>query len=133
MKCKFLLLLTIIFLASCSPSIVNTWNIDKYEVVNDKGQNTTAQNIGSITFKKNGKGTKNINYNVLQNDFVDSSDFQYELHEEYIIIRSAGKKSKKRDNSALNKTWIIVSDKSKSQVWKSTDGGNNVQILELSR
>ncbi|MEO2061326.1 MAG: hypothetical protein ABGW76_14715 [Mesonia sp.] len=129
MKNKILLLAGIISLASCSPNIVNTWNIDKYEVINDKGQNTTSQNIGTITFKKKGKGTKDINYNVLQNDYLDKSEFTYELHEDYIVIKSA----KKNDKSALNKTWIIVSDKSKTQVWKSTDGNESVQVLELSR
>ena len=99
MKSKLLLLVAIISLASCSPNIVNTWNIDKYEVVNDKGQNTTSQNIGTITFKKNGKGTKDIHYNVLQNDYLDKSEFTYELHEDYIVIKS----TKKKDKSALNK------------------------------
>ena len=129
MKSKLLLLVAIISLASCSPNIVNTWNIDKYEVVSDKGQNTTSQNIGSIIFKKNGKGTKDIHYNVLHNDYLDKSEFNYELHDDYIVIKS----TKKSDKSALNKTWIIVSDKSKSQVWKSTDGNESVQVLELSR
>ena len=129
MKSKLLLLVTFISLASCSPNIVNTWNIDKYEVINDKGQNTTSQNIGTITFKKNGKGTKDINYNVFQNDYSDKSEFNYELHEDYIVIKNADKKGE----SPLNKTWIIVNDKSKSQVWKSTDGQESVQVLELSR
>ena len=129
MKRKLLLLAGIISLASCSPTIVNTWNIDKYEVINDKGQNTTSQNIGTITFKKNGKGMKDINYNVFQNDYTDQSEFMYELHNDYIVIKNTDKK----DESTLNKTWIIVSDKSKSQVWKSTDGDESVQILELSR
>ena len=129
MKRKLLLLVGIISLASCSPNIVNTWNIDKYEVINDKGQNTTSQNIGTITFKKNGKGMKDINYNVFQNDYTDQSEFRYELHNDYIIIKNTDKK----DESALNKTLIIVSDKSKNQVWKSTDGNESVQVLELSR
>jgi len=125
-----MLLLAVACLASCSPSIVNTWNIDKYEVVNDKGQNTASQNIGTITFKKRGKGTKDINYNVFQNDYNDQSEFTYELHEDYIVIKD--EKSNNKD-TPLNKTWIIVSDKSKKQVWKSTDGSESVQILELSR
>lgn len=79
--------------------------------------------------EKNGTGSKNINYNVFQNDFKDESGFNYEMKEGYVIIKSGDKK----DKSALNKTWIIVSDKSKKQVWKSTDGTDNVQILELSR
>jgi hypothetical protein len=130
MKTKIILLLTAISLASCSPNIVNTWNIDKYEVVNDKGQNTASQNIGTITFKKKGKGVKDINYNVFQNDYSDKSEFTYELKEDYIVIKGA--KGDKKD-TALNKTWIIVSDKSKKQVWKSTDGSESVQVLELSR
>ncbi|MBW2960596.1 hypothetical protein [Mesonia aestuariivivens] len=129
MKSKFLVLVAIIFLASCSPNIVNTWNIDKYEVINNKGQNTISKNIGSITFKKKGKGTKDINYNVVQNDFKDQSDFNYEFNEDYIIIKNANEK----DESAFNKTWIIVNDKYKKQVWKSTDGSESVQVLELSR
>lgn len=131
MKTKLLLLVVSISLFSCSPNIVNTWNIDTYEVVNDKGQNTSAQNIGSIEFKRNGKGTKNISYNVFQNDFMDESNFKYQLSEGYIVIKNEDKDAK--DKSALNKTWIIVSDKKKSQVWKSTDGGKSVQTLKLSR
>ncbi|MDQ7917774.1 lipocalin family protein [Mesonia sp. MT50] len=131
MKRNLLLLAVSISLFSCSPNIVNTWNIDKYEVVNNKGQNTSAQNIGSIEFKKNGKGTKNISYNVFQNDFIDESSFKYELNEGYIIIKNEDEDAK--DKSALNKTWIIVSDKKKNQVWKSTDGGKSVQIIVLSR
>jgi len=131
MKTKLLLLAVSISLFSCSPNLVNKWNIDKYEVVNNKGQNTSAQNIGSIEFKRNGKGTKNISYNVFQNDFIDESNFKYELNEGYIIIKNEDGAAK--DKSALNKTWIIVSDKKKSQVWKSTDGGKSVQIIELSR
>lgn len=130
MKTKlFFLGLIVISLGSCSPTIQNTWNIDKYEVINDKGQNTTSQNIGSITFKKRGEGEKNISYNVFQNDYTDKADFTWDLHDDYIII-SNGKDAKK---SNFNKTWIIVSDKSKKQVWKSTDGKQSVQILELSR
>lgn len=129
MKTKLLLLLVSVSLFSCAPNLVNQWNIDKYEVINSQGQNTTSQNIGTIEFKKNGTGSKNINYNVFQNDFKDESGFNYEMKEGYVIIKSGDKK----DKSALNKTWIIVSDKSKKQVWKSTDGSDNVQILELSR
>jgi len=129
MKTKLLLLALSISLFSCSPNIVNKWNIDKYEVINNKGQNTSAQNIGSIEFKKNGKGTKNISYNVFQNDFIDESGFEYELKDGYIIIKSTDN----NDKSALNKTWIIVNDKKKKQVWKSTDGSKSVQIIELSR
>jgi len=129
MKNKLILLFVAVSLVSCSPSIVNSWNIDKYEVINEKGQSTTSNNIGTISFDTDGKGIKDINYNVFQNDYSDKSQFNYELHEDYIIIKSAGEEQE----SNLNKTWIIVSDKSKKQVWKSTDGQQSVQVLELSR
>ncbi|SHI51334.1 hypothetical protein SAMN04488096_102186 [Mesonia phycicola] len=128
MKNKLILLFAAVSLVSCSPSIVNSWNIDKYEVIK-KGQSTTSNNIGTISFNSDGKGVKDINYNVFQNDYSDKSQFSYELHEDYIIIKSAGEEQE----SHLNKTWIIVSDKSKKQVWKSTDGQQSVQVLELSR
>ncbi|MDR6300761.1 hypothetical protein [Mesonia maritima] len=129
MKIKLLILGLIISMTSCSPRIVNTWNIDKYKVTNDKGKSMTSENIGTITFKKNGKGEKKLNYNLFQNDYSDTSPFEWNMYNDYIVLKT----SNKDKDSNLNKTWIIVEDSSKKQVWKSTDGENMVQILELSR
>lgn len=132
MKTKLLLLVLISFVVSCSPKIVDTWNVDSYEVLQENGQNMTSQNIGSITFKKNGKGYKNLNYNFFQNNYTDTEEFSWKLNkDDYIIIKESGKS--KKDKSNLNKTWIIVENKAKTQVWKSTDGKNSVQILKLSK
>lgn len=132
MKIKLLLCSLIIFAASCSPKIVDTWNVDSYEVLQENGQNMSSKNIGSITFEKNGEGHKNLNYNFFQNNYTDTEKFSWKLNnEDYIIIEQAG--ADEDDKSNLNKTWIIVENKAKSQVWKSTDGKNSVQILKLSK
>ncbi|WP_121666706.1 hypothetical protein [Mesonia aquimarina] len=129
MKIKLLIVGLIFAMASCSPRIVNTWNIDKYKVTNDKGKSMTSENIGTITFKKNGKGEKSLNYNLFQNDYSDTSPFEWNMYDDYIVLKT----SNKEKDSDLNKTWIIVEDSSKKQVWKSTDGKNMVQVIELSR
>jgi hypothetical protein len=37
------------------------------------------------------------------------------------------------DNSDFSKTWILIENSKKKQLWKATDGGNQVQILELKK
>jgi|AntDeeMinimDraft_5_1070356.scaffolds.fasta_scaffold02480_5 hypothetical protein len=123
-----LIFLSLLLFTSCAPKIVDTWNIDRYEVINDNKNSMVSQNIGTITFEKNGSGSKNINYDVFQNNFVDKAPFNWELQDGYIKIKSGSGK-----DSQFNKTWIIVEDKSKSQIWKSTDGKNSIQIIELSK
>lgn len=129
MKIKLLLLGLVISLASCSPRIVNTWNIDKYKVTDSNGKSMTSENIGTITFKKNGEGEKKLHYNLFQDDYSDSSPFEWNLYDDYIVLKNTNRK----EDSNFNKTWIIIEDSSKKQVWKSTDGKNMVQVIELSR
>lgn len=123
-----LVFLCLLLFTGCAPRIVDTWNIDRYEVVKNNKSSMVSQNIGTITFDKNGSGTKNINYDVFQNNFVDKAPFKWELNDGYMNISSTGEK-----DSQLDKTWIIVEDQSGKQVWKSTDGKDAVQILELSK
>jgi len=130
MKSKLLILGLIISMASCSPRIVNTWNIDKYKVTDNEGKSMTSENIGTITFKKNGEGEKKLNYNLFHDDYNDASPFQWNLYDDYIVLKTASKQEK---DSNFNKTWIIIEDSSKKQVWKSTDGKNMVQVIQLSR
>lgn len=128
---KFLFITTILLLVtSCSPKVVGTWNVDRYEVDNQKGQNFSTTNAGKITINKNGTGEKTVEYNMFENEFSDLQDFRWKMPSEDIITITS-KDSKKR--SDLDKTWIIVTNKNDKQVWKSTDGKNSVQILELSK
>lgn len=119
----------LLFMTSCGPKIVGTWNIDRYEVKDQKGQDFTAKNIGEITLQKNKTGEKNINYTVFRNEIIDAQSFKWKLDDNYLTIMGTDP----QDNSQFNKTWIITTNKRKKQLWKSTDGSDIVQILELSK
>ncbi len=115
---------------SCSPKLVGTWNIDRYEVDNQQGQNFTTRNAGELTIKKNGTGEKNVQYNMFQNEFSDMQSFRWNMQgEDIITITSTNSKEK----SEFDKTWIMITNSKKKQVWKSTDGRNTVQTLEMSK
>ena len=131
---KSLLLIAVcaLFLTSCSPKIVGTWNVDKYEVNNQKGQNITTRNAGEITLNKDGSGEKNIEYNIFNNEFSDVQKFDWKLMDSNLTITGTEKNSKD-DKSDFDKTWIVITNKKDKQLWKSTDGSNAVQIIELSR
>lgn len=119
-----------LILSSCSQKLVGTWNVDRYEVDNQKGQNFTTRNAGELTLKKNGTGEKNVNYNMFQNEFSDVQSFRWSMQgDDVITIRSTDSYEK----SDFDKTWIITTNTKKKQVWRSTDGKNAVQTLELSK
>lgn len=115
----------IMILASCSPKMVGTWDITKYENKTVGGQDIKVTNIGTMSFKKDHTGVKQLNYSILSNQISDSSDFKWNKEEETITITGEG--------SQLNKTWIIIEDGKKNQKWKSTDGSNTVQVIELKK
>jgi len=129
-KSLFIIAITALVLTSCSPKLAGTWNIDRYEVDNQKGQNITTRNAGEIVINKNGTGEKNINYSMFQNEFSDLQEFRWNMQSDDVItIKSMNSKEK----SDFDKTWIMITNSSKKQVWKSTDGKNSIQILELSK
>ncbi|KAA5532617.1 hypothetical protein F0919_17700 [Taibaiella lutea] len=117
---------TVILFASCSPRMAGTWNIEKYEV-NEAGKSTVSvANIGSITFDKNNTGVKDIQYAIFQNEYTDKAPFKWhKINENTISIEG--------DTSDLTKSWLIIEDKRKEQVWKSTDGSTKVQTLTLTK
>lgn len=115
----------IMILASCSPKMVGTWDITKYENKTVGGQDIKVTHIGTMSFKKDHTGVKQLNYSILSNQISDSSDFKWSKEEETITITGEG--------SQLNKTWIIIEDGKKNQKWKSTDGSNTVQVIELKK
>ena len=126
MKKNFLsICIAFIALVSCSPKLTGTWNIDKYETTKPGEQTVSMNNIGTMTFKKNGDGEKNISYTIFGRTRTDNSRFGWYSTGPYVGIESPG--------SDFSKTWIIITNKRKEQKWKSTDGANGVQILELSK
>lgn len=100
--------------------------------------NTTIRNHNTRTTRRgikqhwnyavygNGSGEKNLNYSVLGIQRDDKLPFKWTWNDgKYISIESNG--------SDFSKTWIIMTNKKKYQKWKSTDGTNNVQIIELKK
>jgi hypothetical protein len=76
-----------------------------------------------MEFKGNGSGEKNIKYTIFGIERDDNLPFNWKVTDEYVTIDS--------DNSEFDKTWIIFKNKAKFQQWKSTDGKNKIQVLEL--
>jgi len=126
MKSKLFIPISVALLfvfSSCSHRLVGTWSVKKYENVSPGEKGISVQNVGSISFDKDGTGQKEMNYTVLGVEKNDSTPFEWEATENYITINS--------EDSEISKTWIYLENKRKSQKWKSTDGKNQVQTLEL--
>ena len=119
----------VLFFTSCSQNIVGVWNIDQYKINDQKGQKVSLKNAGEITLNKNGTGEKNVRYSIFSNDYSDIQPFKWNLEETNLTITGSNPK----EESDFNKTWIVITNKSKKQVWKSTDGSTTVQVLELSK
>lgn len=111
-------------MTACSPKVVGTWTIDKFENAVPSEQGYSLNNIGTITFNKNGTGEKNINYSVLGTNHTDMFPFKWNAADAAITIIG--------DSTEFSKTWIIISNKKNYQQWKSTSG-NKIQILELKK
>ncbi len=113
----------VFILTSCAHRLVGTWTVQKYENVSPGEKGISVQNVGSISFDKDGTGQKEMNYTVLGIEKDDSTPFEWSATENYITIDS--------EDSDISKTWIFLENKNKIQKWKSTDGKNQVQTLEL--
>lgn len=129
-KLLFIIAISTLLLTSCSPKLVGTWNVDRYEVDNQKGQNFTTRNAGELVIKKNGTGEKNVEYNMFQNEFSDLQNFRWVMQGEDLITITSTDSYQKSD---FDKTWIMITNTKKKQVWRSTDGKNSVQTLEMSK
>lgn len=129
MKNALLILIISIIFTSCSPKIVGNWNVDRYEIDNYQGKNLTARNAGEITLNKNGTGEKNLSMQMFNEDPNQPDRFRWELKNQ--ILRIYDDNSKQPTDFA--KSWIIVTNRNNKQVWKSTDGSNSIQVIELSK
>lgn len=131
MHLRFLLtLITITGLASCSAEkkfhrrLVGTWNIERYEQQFANGERESASNLGTITFRKNGGGDKEINILTRSLSKRDNSDFSWKNTADAVTIIS--------NNSDLAKTWLVMKNKKTTQQWKSTNQ-TTVQTMELRK
>jgi hypothetical protein len=118
------LFIAIIF-SSCSHRLVGTWAVQNYETVEPGKEGVSAKNLGTMTFQRNGNGTKELTFNMLGIRKEDKTPFTWSVDNNFLTISGQG--------SDFAKTWIIIENKSKYQKLKSTDGANQVQIIELAK
>ncbi len=118
-------LVILISMASCAPKITGTWKIISYEESTSGDRGATFSNIGAITFDKDGKGSKEISYSIMGISMEDNLPFTWIMEDSTITIEG--------EDSEFAKTWIVIESKRRSQVWKSTDGSDEVHRLKLSK
>lgn len=120
-----LLLFFFVFFSSCSPRIVGIWNVESFETVSQGQEMISAKNIGTITFLKNGTGVKDFSFNILGIKDENKSSFNWNVKDNMLTISGWG--------SGFMKTWIIIEDYRKHQKLQSTDGADQVQIINLRK
>jgi hypothetical protein len=126
-----LLFTAAILLVSCSAEqklkrrITGEWTIASYTEQNVSGNDGTSENVGRISFEKNGKGTKKITGIPWRRGLTEGTDFRWQNSANTITIFD-------QNSSIFAKSWIITVNKKSRQEWKSTDRGN-VQTLQLRR
>ncbi len=114
-------------LTSCSHRLVGTWNVASYETETQGQQSIKLNNIGTMTFRSNNRGEKNLNYQIFQITREDNLPFRWLASDQFVTIDG------NKEQSDFVKTWIIVENKRKFQRWRSTDGQNQIQTLELRK
>ena len=125
-----LILFSVTLFASCSAEkafhrrLVGTWNIERYEQQFPNGNKETASDLGTITFRKNGGGDKELSILTRSLTKRDNSDFSWKNTTDAVTIIS--------NNSDLAKTWLVIKNKKTFQQWKSTTQ-TTVQTMELRK
>jgi hypothetical protein len=122
-----LILMAVPLLTSCSHRLVGTWNVESYETSTQGVQSIKLNNIGTMTFRGNGRGESNLTYEVFQIQREDKLPFRWVASDMFVTLDGD------KEQSEFNKTWIIVENRRRYQKWRSTDGQNQVQTLELSK
>ncbi|MEO9894282.1 hypothetical protein [Aurantibacter sp.] len=110
---------------SCSHRLVGNWNVKNFDRQTPGEEGMSVENIGTITFDRNGTGTKNLNYSLLGISSLDQTPFEWSTTDNFVTIDD--------NNSDLSKTWIYIENKNKLQKWQSTDGNNQIQTLVLEK
>jgi hypothetical protein len=123
-------LISSFFLFSCTAEqklkrrITGEWNVASYTEQNVNGDDGTVDNVGRMSFRKNGKGFKNISGIPWRLTLNEGSEFRWQNSANTVTLFDK--------NSIFAKSWIITVNKKNRQEWKSTDRGN-VQTLQLRK
>lgn len=103
-----------------------TWEIVQYKTEIQEMRRTTAfPPYRSITFMKKGRGRVAANNEYSAEKGGQGFDFEWTNTENTVTMRGF--------DTQFARSWIVVENKKSSQIWKSTDGANGVQTLELRK
>lgn len=127
----FSFIATMVALTACNPQkqlakrLSGTWAIAYYEERNREAANPSMTNIGTITFDRDGTGSKLISYSIMQSNYQDDRPFQWENTTQTVTLTG--------EESSFAKAWFITENKKTYQEWRSTDDAGNVQIMHLRK
>lgn len=113
-----------------SKRLRGTWKIVNYNVERPETRSVAGPaptDYGTITFNKDWTGYAE-NASIFDNISSRSSGplkFKWSNTENIVVIRG--------ENAGFSKSWIVMTNKKDQQVWKTTDGTNQVNTLELRR
>jgi hypothetical protein len=122
-------LAVILSLAACSAEkklhnrLTGTWEVASFNE-NSENSKTNLSNIGTVNFLKEGRGTKQLSFR-LRGDQTDNTPFTWSNTATTVTVQS--------DQSQFSKAWIIIQNKKKQQLWKSTNGKGGVQEVLLKK
>ncbi|HOY04979.1 MAG TPA: hypothetical protein PLO67_06230 [Saprospiraceae bacterium] len=125
--------LAIFLLSACASAskqfsnrLVGNWEIVQYKTeIQDMRRTTAFPPYRSISFMKKGRGHVAANTQYPDEKGGQGFDFEWTNTENTVTMRGF--------DTEFARSWIVVENKKSKQVWKSTDGANGVQTLELRK
>ncbi|MCA0236584.1 MAG: hypothetical protein LCH81_09395 [Bacteroidetes bacterium] len=123
----------VVLLGSCasaskqfSKRLIGSWEIVQYKTeIQDMRRAAAFPPYRNITFMKKGRGRVAANNPYPDEKGGQGFDFQWSNTENTVTMRGF--------DTDFARSWIVVENKKSRQVWKSTDGANGIQTLELRK
>lgn len=108
-----------------SKKLEGQWIIASYEEVNDGKTTMTMSNVGTMVFKKDYTGLREMSFSIMNKDQSVSEEFTWKNTTESISINSK--------DEEFPKTWLLKVNKKNYQEWVSTDSKGRVLKIKLER
>ncbi|MBK8426453.1 MAG: hypothetical protein IPL27_11020 [Lewinellaceae bacterium] len=108
-----------------SRRLEGNWEIVQYKTEIQQLQRTAFPPYRNITFMKRGRGRVSANNEYTEEKGGQGFDFEWTCTDNTVTMRGF--------DTDFARSWIVVENKKTRQVWKSTDGANGVQTLELKK
>jgi len=108
-----------------SRRLEGNWEIVQYKTEIQQLQRTAFPPYRNITFMKRGRGRVSANNEYTTEKGGQGFDFEWTCTDNTVTMRGF--------DTDFARSWIVVENKKTRQVWKSTDGANGVQTLELRK